>query len=493
MPAAGMTTASESTAPAADRPAEPARGDRAFRASHTSTFRYSALVAALVVMSGLVVVGFSCVLAALWERHQEAGAQQEFDRLLGVYAHGGFDALVSQVDERSARAGSGGWLQRITTAAHVYALAPPRAERTVAGNLPAWPTGIVDIGPRRIAFAVPGAGILPAELHQIRASTATLPDGTRLLVGRDVELAERVAHWLEGALVWLLTFGLPSGTLGGWVASRRMLGRIDELRRNADRIMAGDITHRMPLSRHDDEFDRLAATLNRMLAEIEGLMRTVRRVTDDIAHDLRSPLTRVRQQLDLALRERRPEAAREVIAEAVADVDRLLSTFNALLTIATVDAGSVRVDVGRVPLDGLLRDLDDLYRPMSDDRAQTLVVMALPGIAARANRQLLFQALANLVENAIKYAPRGGRVEVTARDRTDGIQVVVADDGPGIAAPDRARVLEPFVRLDQSRGQPGNGLGLALVAAICKFHRARLILGDNKPGLRVCLLLPRAD
>jgi signal transduction histidine kinase len=468
---------------------EPGRRANVFRVSHTSTFRFTALVAALVVASGLVILGVSYVVAALWERQQQEAAGQEFNALLALHAERGPGALAAAINERGARAAPGNLLDRLTAAEHRYALATQFSDRALAGNLPAWPSVVAQLGPQVIAFAAPGLGARSAELRQIRASMATLPGGMRLLVGRDIDLAERIAYGLEGALVWLLVFGLLSGILGGWVASRRMLGRIEAMRRDAEHIMAGNIRHRMPLTCRDDEFDRLAATLNRMLAEIENLMRTVRRVTDDIAHDLRSPLTRVRQQLDQALGERDDAAVREMIADSSTELDRLVSTFNALLTIATVDSGSMRVELEPVAIDQLLRDVDELYRPMSEDRQQALTTAVPAGLTARANRQLLFQALANLVENAIKYAPRGGTIDVTAAARDGEVELTVADNGPGIPAADRQRVLQPFVRLDQSRSEPGNGLGLALVAAICKFHRARLTLGDNNPGLLVRVAL----
>jgi signal transduction histidine kinase len=488
-----MSADPDSSTPLAISTAAPFHKRRVFRATRTSTFRYAALVAALVVMSGLIIIGISYVLAAIWERQQQASAQQEFNELLGIHAAKGFGALVAEVRDRSAHESRGGFWDRLVRAEHIYALAPQHSERTIAGSLPDWPTGVAELSPEQIAFSAARTGFRASELHEIRATTTTLPDGMRLLVGRDVDLGERLALWLEGAPVWLFVFGLLSGTLGGWVASRRMLGRIEDIREGAEQIMAGNISHRMPLSGQDDEFDRLAATLNRMLAEIEGLMRTVRRVTDDIAHDLRSPLSRIRQQLDLVNQERDPEAARERVADSIMDVDRVLSTFNAMLTIATVDSGTLRVDFEGVPLDGVLQDLEELYRPMSEDRQQSLIVASSTDIKVRANRQLLFQALANLTENAIKYAPEGGRIEVAVSRRPDSIEVLVADNGPGIPEKDRERVLEPFVRLDQSRTEAGNGLGLALVAAISKLHRARLILGDNRPGLRVSLLIPHAE
>jgi signal transduction histidine kinase len=459
--------------------------------ARTSTFRYAALVAALVIVSGLIIIGVSYVLAALWERQQQASAHREFDHLVGVYASGGTDALTAEINRRSAREPAGS-PQRLFNTDHIYVLATRDSERAIAGNLPFWPTGWASLDGGQIAFAAPRTGFSPSDLRQIRASITTLDGGFRLLVGRDVEFIERISHWLEGAPVWLLLFGLLSGTLGGWVASRRMLGRIDEIRQSAELIMAGDISHRMPVSKHDDEFDRLSSTLNRMLGEIETLMQTVRRVTDDIAHDLRSPLTRIRQDLEAAQAEGRTDRMREMIADSIIEVDRMLATFNAMLTIATVGSGTLRIELEDVALDGILLDLEDLYRPMSEERGRSFRVAGGNGLKVRANRQLLFQALANLIDNAIKYAPRGGRVEVGAKGGDGMVEILVADDGPGIPEQDRARVLEPFVRLDRSRSEPGNGLGLALVAAIVKLHRARIVLADNAPGLRVSLLMPAA-
>ncbi len=450
------------------------------------------LVAALVILSGLAVISAAYVLAALWERQQQFSAAREFNQLIAIHAATGLDGLTAEIRRRSSRPPSVGLLQQLYSADHIYVLARGDSERALVGNLAFWPTGLTTLASGQIVFSAPRIGLHASELHQIQASTATLPGGERLLVGRDVEFVERISHWLEGAPVWLLVFGMLSGTLGGWVVSRRMLGRIDQIRDGAEQIMAGDTSHRMPVSAKDDEFDRLSATLNRMLSEIEELMQTIRRVTNDIAHDLRSPLTRIRQQLEVVRNADDAATMREAAVDSVIEIDRMVATFNAMLTIAAVGSGTVPVDLEPVSLDEVLRDLEDLYRPMSDERAQAFSVERGHALSVRANRELLFRALANLTENAIKYAPPGGRVEVAARPRGTAVEVIVADNGPGIPEADRDRVLQPFVRLDQSRSEPGNGLGLALVAAVGKLHRAALVLADNGPGLRVSLVLPAA-
>lgn len=458
----------------------------------TSTFRYAALIAGLATTLGLAIIAFLFVAAALWERQQEDHAQAEFALLRAIAERQGVAALEQTIRERSARRAPGTLFESLAQTDHIYALAPANATDVVAGNLPFWPTNVVATGPGRITFAAPRPGQEPPVLNQIHAFIATLPDGLRLLVGRDVDVAEELGEWLTAAPLWLFLFGPISGMLAGWFASRQMLGRIDTINRTARVIMAGHLSTRIPVSKAGNEFDGLAATLNTMLSEIESLLKTVRRVTDDIAHDLRGPLTRVRQSLETTRTLDDSAVTRERIEDAIAELDGLLATFNAMMTIASAGSGAMRVALDTVPVAPLLRDVEELYRPLAEDRDQRFDVVAPDDVSARANRELLFQSVVNLVENAIKYTPKGGAVSLSARTLRGETLITVADNGPGIPLGERDRVLQPFVRLDTSRSQPGSGLGLSLVAAICKLHGARLTLSDNAPGLKVEISLPGA-
>jgi signal transduction histidine kinase len=457
-------------------------------ALRTSTFRHAATVAGLVVLAGIAVVAAVLLVVVLIERHQADVVRDEAASLQAIYQAGGSAALIAEIDQRAHRDDpTTAW--GVLTPDPIYVLAAPGADTVLAGNLPQWPLAMEHMTREEVRFVAVRPEIDPEAFNLIRAFAIILPDGHRLMVGRDVDTLRAIETVLEAAPIWLVVFGLISGLLAGWVASHRILGRIDAIGSDAERIMAGDLSHRMPLSGRNDEFDRLALTLNRMLSAIETLMRTIRAVTDDIAHDLRTPLTRARHGLERALASGQIEPMRAAVADAAIEIDELVATFNAMLTIASAESDSAHAGFETLTPAALARDLEDLYRPMAEDKRQELTVSADPRAVVAANRQLLFQALANLLENAIKYTPEGGSIAVDVTSNADAVTITVADNGPGIAAADRGRVLERFVRLDASRSQPGNGLGLALVAAVAKLHAARLVLEDNQPGLRVTMVL----
>jgi signal transduction histidine kinase len=252
--------------------------------------------------------------------------------------------------------------------------------------------------------------------------------------------------------------------------------------------MAGDFSQRIALRGSRDEFDELAANLNAMLDQIERLLAGMRQVTDNIAHDLRTPLNRLRSRIEVALlREPGRAESRALLEETLADAEAMIGTFNALLEIARAEAGSERGALEEVGLEALGHDLDELYRPLAEDKGLAFEFRCAPGLRIRANRHLLAQALSNLLDNAVKYTPKGGRVGLAIERGPSGPMVTVADNGPGIPHADRERVLQRFVRLDATRSTPGNGLGLSLVDAVAKLHRAELTLADNRPGLRVSL------
>jgi signal transduction histidine kinase len=254
--------------------------------------------------------------------------------------------------------------------------------------------------------------------------------------------------------------------------------------------MAGELSHRIATTGSNDEFDRLSETLNAMLEEIRRLMSGMRMVTDNIAHDLRSPLTRMRGRLEMALaRPGDAEDQRRAIERTIADADQLLATFTALLSIADAQSGSARATMVPLDLMELATDIAELYGPAAEERGIALSYGGGGGRVA-GSRQLLFQAIANLVDNAIKHTPAGGRIDISVMACGAETAFAVADTGAGIAPDDRERVLEPFVRLDSSRSTPGSGLGLALVAAIARLHGARIVLGDNRPGLVATLYFP---
>ena len=359
----------------------------------------------------------------------------------------------------------------------------------IAGNLNAWPE-TEDPLTNRARFAIEFKGSLGP--RRFLGRTVELDDA-RLLVARDVEDKLRTQALLVNAIGLGSGLMLIFGVIGGFVMSRWMLTRIETINHTTAQIMAGDLGRRIEVEGSGDEFDALAANLNAMLERIERLMAGMREVTDNIAHDLRTPLSRIRSRLEVALmNEIDPAAARRLLEETVADAEGLIATFNALLSIARAEAGEQRANWEQVDLGELVQDIQELYEPLAEERDIRLEADCGDGLVVMGNRQMLAQALANLADNAIKYTPIGGRVTLVAAEvaRADenALMLQVSDSGPGIPLQFRAKALERFVRLDPDRSTPGNGLGLSLVDAVAKLHDATLELGDNQPGLRVSLV-----
>ncbi len=325
----------------------------------------------------------------------------------------------------------------------------------------------------------------------VRAAVRSLGPGFRLLVGRDIRELERINELFWRASIWAvsLTMGLAlaGGILMGWSAERR----VARLNRTTRHIIAGDLSQRVPLSGISDEQEELAINVNTMLDQIENLLTDMRHVGDSIAHDLRSPLTRLRTRLELLAES--PNPSRESIVECLAQADDLLNTFNALLRIARVESGAFRSAFSEVDMSRIVTDAAELYQAIAEDRG---IELRCTGIADQArvfgDRELLAQAITNVLDNAVKYTPEGGRIDVRLAADEHTVRVTVTDTGPGIPAADRERVLARFSRLDHARSKPGNGLGLALVKAVVEQHDAKLSLGDNAPGLLVELELPAA-
>jgi signal transduction histidine kinase len=449
------------------------------RLLETSSFRLAVVYLALFGVSALALLVFLYwTTARVLERQTAETIQAEITGLEEQYAAGGLRGLSQIVARRSAAQ---------PHLASVYLLTDPVGRR-IAGNISEWPaveptlegwiTFTIDVSPD-------GAAV---ERRRARAKAFVLPGDYGLLVGREVEDRLRIETLIKGALGWGLALTLLLGLGGGFLASRGLLGRVDAINRTTRQIMAGDLSQRIALKGSRDEFDQLAANVNAMLDQIERLLGGMRQVTDNIAHDLRTPLNRLRSRLEVALMADGDRAESRALLEAtLADAEMMIGTFNALLDIARAEAGSERAAFETVDLAALGRDLADLYGPLAEDHGLAFELACAPGLELRANRHLLAQALANLLDNAIKYTPAGGRVALTIAPAPAGPVITVADSGPGIAPADRGRVLQRFVRLDATRSTPGNGLGLSLVDAVAKLHGAVLTLDDNQPGLKVSL------
>jgi hypothetical protein len=406
----------------------------------------------------------------------------EVTGLLEQYDAGGLRSLVIAVENRSRQPGSS-----------LYLLTTHTGEG-LAGNVGSLPPGFLDNTGwtetvyRRIDDS-------DGVEHRALVRIMQLPAGFRLLVGRDLEERERLRRVVGAAARWSLAIVVVLGILGGIFVTRRVLKRIDAMTATTQSIMAGNLSGRLPIAGTGDELDRLASNLNAMLERIEALMHGLKEVSDNIAHDLKTPLTRLRNRCEEALRISKDEAGYRAALEAtIEESDGLIRTFNALLMIARAESGQAREGMIEFDAADVARDVVDLYEPLAEERGLTLVVDAPAAVPMRGNRELIGQALANIVDNAIKYA--GGdsaskEIVVRAAGEHDRVILEVADRGGGIAEADRGRAVERFVRLEQSRSQPGSGLGLSLAAAVARLHGGSLRLEDNAPGLRAVIDVPR--
>src|SRR5579863_8746644 len=394
------------------------------------------------------------------------------------YQHFGLPGLVETVRSRSLHQGQA-----------IYLLADG-LHHVVAGNLEFWPQISESTGDSMVEFDYdrPIDGKLESRRARGRVLPLPLPADFELLVAQDVHDRYLTERMFTTTLPWTVLLMLIVGTVGGALMSRNMLRQLDAINRTSGQIIKGDLTRRVPLDGSGDEFDILAENLNRMLDRIERLMKGLREVTDSVAHDLRTPLNRLRNRLEESVARLNSSGMQAgEIERAIAETDQLIGTFNALLLIAETDAGTTRAAMSPLDLGSVAADVAELYEPLADEKKVSLMLMPGAAVAIEGNRSLIAQALANLVDNAIKYTPAGGKVHIRTAVTPDGVELSVADSGPGIPATDRPRVTERFVRLEASRNSPGTGLGLSLVAAVAHFHNAELLLEDNEPGLRAIL------
>jgi len=274
--------------------------------------------------------------------------------------------------------------------------------------------------------------------------------------------------------------------IGGILTGRNILGRVDAIARTTHSIIRGDLSQRLPMQGIGDEFDRVAESVNQMLNQIEHLSKGMRTVIDSVAHDLRGPITRLRSHVELTFSNPPSiDSYRQALDTALTETERLHHTVNTLLHIAQAEAGTLAIEMERVDLSAVARDVADLYQPLAEERGLCLIMDATANIHILGHRELLSHAVANLIDNAIKYTPQGGAIGLTVSAVGPRATVTVADTGPGVSPEDRERVLQRFVRLEASRTTPGSGLGLSLVTAVAQLHEAELRLSDNTPGLRV--------
>ena len=442
----------------------------------TSAFRLASIYAALFIVSVLVLFGilYWATIGGL-SRQVNMTIESEIQGLAEQYERRGISGLVDVVTER---------VQRTSDDEAIFLITDSRLNR-LAGNLRRWPTHTA-IHEGRIEF---DTTLDDGTTARFRARALSVGQNYRILVGRNIHEITQLDEVFEQAAIWGIVSGLLLALAGGVFMGLSAQSRIASINRTARRIMGGNLSERVPILGTRDEYDDLATTINEMLSQIELLLENVRHVGDSVAHDLKSPLTRLRNRLETLAGSGVPDAGE--LRKCVAESDRLLATFNALLRIARIESGAYRKEFRDIDVAEVVAGACDLYRAVAEEKRVELSFVRPEPVAMFGDRELLTQALANLLDNAVKYTPSGGRIEVSVSAGEDQVEIAIADNGSGVPAEDHARIQQRFVRLDAARPEPGNGLGLTLVRAVVDQHRGKLVLQNCEPGLKVDMRLPR--
>ncbi len=446
----------------------------------SSTFRLALLYFGLFSTSVLGLLAFIYWSTAVYATRQtDATIEAEIRGLEERYRIDGLAGLSRLIARRLAQQQPGD--------SSVYLLTDHNFQPLV-GNLNRWPTPEPDAeGWLDFHLGRSNANYRP---HRARAKAFLVRGQFHLLVGRDMFELEEMQRTIIRTLIWGVVITLVLALLGGVMFSRGVMRRIDSINRTSKEIMSGDLSRRIPTTGSNDDFDRLADNLNAMLDQTEVLMEEIKRVSDGIAHDLKTPLARLRNRLELLRNETDSSQVASVDA-ALQEADGLLSTFNALLRIARIESRGRREAFDDLDLAAVLGDVVELYEPLADERGQHLRVERVDALPMRGDRDLLFQCIANILDNAIKYTPSGGCISVSLDAARGCLQI--CDQGPGIPEHAREKVFRRFYRLDASRSTAGSGLGLSLVKAVADLHAIEIELGDNGPGLCVSLRTPASE
>ncbi len=442
----------------------------------TTTFHLTLRYMVLLFVSVTILVGFiNWTTLQFFEEQTALTIDAEVKGLREQYLQRGLNGLVQVIAARIAANPEGDALYLIVDTD----MAPQ------VGNLMEWPDlrlsedGWVDfIHTKQTGESIPARG-------RVFAPSETV----RLLVARELRAIEQLSRLLDRTLFWTLGITLALAMMGGLLMSNNVLRRVNAINSTSKKIMHGDLSQRIATRGTRDEFDELAENLNAMLEQIETLMGSIQHISDNVAHDLRTPLTRLRNRLE-DVRRRNNAGDTEDIDACLEDADGLLSTFASLLSIARIESGVYETSRKLVALDEIVLDACEMYQAVAEEKSIALSCNAGKSIKIYGDRNLIFQVLTNLLDNAIKYTPAGGRVTAALEKQDEGIILAVSDTGPGIPEPMHEKVLQRFYRLDKSRSKPGAGLGLSLVQAIALHHKAKMILRDNGPGLQVELVFP---
>jgi signal transduction histidine kinase len=455
----------------------------------TTTVRLTALFLFIFVVFSVLLLGLIWWQTTVTlQKAQTDAIDRETEALVQIDTDGGFRETLNAVLRLAQQPGPG-----------LYYVAD-QSGQMLLGNVTDLPPEVLS-DPGTFSFNYerprpPGADEdAPAPKGTALVRSVKLESGLILVVGRDI--VERRGY----SAIILQWFAIGAGGIvllslvAGGVTAVRVLRRVEAIDATSRKIMSGSLSERVPVTKRNDEFDGLATSLNQMLDRIEQLMQGMKEVTDNVAHDLKTPLTRLRNKAESALRDGQDEAQRrEALETTIEESDKLIKTFNALLMIARAEAGTPSGAFSELDLSAVVGDVAELYGPLAEDEGLELVAEVAEGVKLNGNRELLGQALVNLVENALKYYEpaegKAGKITVSLKQAGGRVLIEVADNGPGIPAEDRARVVERFVRLEKSRTMPGSGLGLALVAAVARLHGGEFRIEDNAPGVRAVVDLP---
>jgi signal transduction histidine kinase len=447
----------------------------------SSIYRLTAIYMLCFGLSALIILAVVYGLTIrLIDQQMHAAVAGELEVFADMARADGLPSLMEAVDRRAA--GSHAWLYLIVDA----------QKAKLAGNLAAWPE-ILPVTPGQdqiVAGLQSGPGDLDETPSEHLLMSAAVADGDILLIGQRLDERHRFQEIMKSTALWTIASTLALGAIGGGLTARYPLRRVEAIVGSSDKIVAGALDERLPVSRSGDEVDRLSIAINRMLDRIDHLISGLRIATESLAHDLRSPLTRTKSTIELALRGNHDaDSYVRALHQASDEIDLIIKTLGALLSIAEAEAGEGRTDLAPLDLSALVRDLAQIYQPIAEASDLDFQAEIVPQVRISGHRELLGQALANLLDNAMKYTPPGGGIVLAVERDGDRIGLSVADTGPGIPPAEYHRVVQRFVRLEADRRTPGSGLGLNLAAAVAKLHGGSLTLADNHPGLRVTIVL----
>ncbi|MBN8532642.1 MAG: HAMP domain-containing protein [Rhizobiales bacterium] len=453
------------------------------RMARTTAFKLSAVYLLIfAIFSGIILGYLAWNTRRLLDAQITETIETEINALAEQYRQGGLRRLISVIERRGRQTGS-----------FLYLLVDSRGDSMTGNAILRVPALTVNPGWIEMSYNWPDEPESVARLAKVRVFL--LPSGLRLFVGRDLEERSRLQEVTRRARGLSLLLVVLLGGFGAWFVTKRVLARVEGVAKTSAAIMEGNLSHRLPVTNTNDEFDRLSMHLNQMLDRIGELMTGLRELSDNVAHDLRTPLTRLRNGAEDALRKATTlEEAKLALERSIEESDNLLKVFDALLMIARAESGNLATSLQPVDLGELASGICELYEPLAEEAGLDFSVDVEPGLMALANSELMGRALSNLVDNALKYGlsenGKRGALAIAAQRDGNSIRLSVADRGTGVPPEKRVSVVERFVRLDESRSKPGLGLGLSLVAAIARLHGGELLLEDNTPGLRAVLVIP---